>query len=523
MATYKTLINLTQRNLPAFPYERRRTRMFSNAPGDTIQPYIYWMENVIPTVKGVKSVAWLDGPVVAEEHYSGLPATLYKFPTETKGTLQGIFSGDKLKYYTPENSTWHDIYTLTKPSRLPTVAHIQNRSYIFAHGDKLKVLNDLSLADVTLKWGTSVPEPTDLIGISGVQGYLVMYSNQRVYWSSPLDPTEFEISDSNGVSTGAGSTQVQGLTGSIVSIVPIPGGAIIYTNTMAFSMRYTGNALVPWAFNQIPMAGGIVRQWHVAGEMDSEIHYVWTVAGLQKISITKADDFEPEFTEMFARDAMYVFNRSTMRMEADVGSTDVRLELIGSSVLAISRGKLNFPFSECWIYNLDLNRWGRTVLTHWQIGNKIPLVDISKPTWKDLIDRGSTLKSLKNVTYTSLLGDVLYSSERPLEVMALGDSGNLLYSDWAEMSVGADAYVLAGDFRISSSGYNEVINVKVNWMTYNDNAQIVGINEHLQETLYIPSPWDSSEFLGRTLGEVVTLGVQGDFELTDLEVEAQRI
>ena len=99
MSRYNTLVNLTQYPVPALVAQRRMTAMFSDTPGETIQPYPYWLDDVIPVQRGIKSVAWSRSARVSDPQGEGVPATLYYFPVKDSGTMHGMFTNNKFQFY----------------------------------------------------------------------------------------------------------------------------------------------------------------------------------------------------------------------------------------------------------------------------------------------------------------------------------------------------------------------------------------------------------------------------------------
>lgn len=519
MTRYKTLTNLTQYPLPARPEQRRRTTLFSNAPGDTIAPYPFWMQNVIPTPKGVKSISWVEGPKVTDAQESGVPSHVYYFPTEGSGFQQLIFTNNNLYLFIPKSSEWKKVahYEHNDEKRIPTYAYIRQDSYVWVQESGLKKIEKLDATDVTLTWGSGVTAPTDILGCSECSGYLLLFSKDRVYYSSPLNPTAFEISDSKGVSTGAGSTAIQGLLGDILTILPIAGGAIIYTNQCAFSMRYTGNPLVPFIFTQIENCPGVIRQWHIATTKSGASHTAWTTAGLQNITNGKASNILEEFSNVLARSAL-IYYESYNVYEVPTPK-DLKLQLIEDGILIVSVGANGSNFEYAWYYDLDLNRWGRLSMKHWHIGAKIPVVGSNRRTWKELLESKVILKNLVFQAYASLLGDRLYSSQRPLRVMYYGVDGKYYDSDFSIRSVNADSLVAIGEYRITFGKRVELNELQIRAETEHK-VSITAIAETGGVRYYTTFVEDTSQagrYVERVEGESVIVEISGDFELSDVE------
>ncbi len=508
MAKYRLLSSLTQYPVPALATQRRITSIFANTPGETVQPFPYWLENVIPTQRGIKSISWQIGAAVAPPQLQGLPATIYYFPTAAAGFQQAVFTNNQFWLYDILDNVWEMAQDLPNATRLPTRAYIRNESYVFLNGVGLRKVTEAGLQPVTLNWGTGVTPPDDLIGCSNNTGYLLLYSQSRVYWSSPLDPTVFSISE-GGVSTGAGSTLVQGLAGNILCIEPIAGGAIIYTNQVAFSMRYTTNALVPFAFAPVQGCRGVVRQWHITHGDNTDTHFLWSVAGLQQLSLGKADYMFPEFTAYFARNILHSLEGvEVIETFADV---DVKIGLLSGDLLTFSIGPVGFPFRYFWVYDIQLQRWGRVEKEHWHVAIKIPVSNDTSTTYESMALLGTKISQLRSKSYTSLRGDVLYSSERPLEFTYYGSDGLMHHADFADFSIDSGARVIIGDYRVTQNRVTEINEVTLRASGPEVNVEVV--DQDSVSTLFFNA--GNGRYCERANGDSLAVIISGDFELTD--------
>lgn len=319
----------------------------------------------------------------------------------------------------------------------------------------------------------------------------------------------FSISE-GGVSTGAGSTLVQGLSGDLITIEPIAGGSILYTNQIAMSMRYTTNPAVPFAFAPVQGCRGIVRQWHVAFSDNANAHYIWAVAGLQRLGIGKAEYILPEFTAYFARNKLHRLEGLEV-VEEDV-ATDVKLSLLSGDLLSFSVGPVGQPFQYMWVYDLVLNRWGRITADHWHVAAKIPVSNDTALTYAALVTEGSKIKDLRSRTYQSLRGDIVYSSERPMEYTYYGADGAMHHSDFADFSNGSDAKVIIGDYRIT---FNRSLCMDELRLRMIGNGATVVVANHLGYSRQFTEA-EAGRFLDRAAGHELKVIITGDFELTDV-------
>lgn len=516
MARYNSLIDLTKYPVPAKVVQRRMTSMFSDTPGETIQPYPYWLDDVVPIQRGLKSVAWQQQYTIAAAQTEGIPATLYYFPIKDSGTMHGMFTNSQFLWYDIQENQWKIAFESPGATRLPTRAYVRNESYLYMVGKGLYHVTETGLVLVTPNWGSGVPAPTDIIGCTVNSGYLILYSADRVYWSAPTNPMVFYPSSTDGVSTGAGSTNIQGLQGDILTIEPIAGGAIVYTNQCAFTMRYTSNPLNPWAFSAVSGCAGIIRQWHVANGETGATQFIWSVVGLQQVTLSGAQSIIPEFTAHFAQDILHTWDGTASRVAETPVKIDVKLTVLANNMLAFSVGPANKPFQYCWLYDLQLGRWGRISIDHWHLDVMIPVSNTTAVQYEDLVADGIRYQDLLARTYASLVGDIEYSSERPLRFAVYGADGYMHYANFADVSTGSNAIVAIGDFRLTFNRMVEINEIVLSLVK--GSAVVELISKETGKTTMFADPAELGRFLTRTVGSMITVLIRGDFELSDVLV-----
>ena len=512
MTTYNALVDLTKQPLPAQIGQRRITTFFSNTPGDSVVPYPYWVRNAVPFAKGLRSVSWAAVADIPQIPVSGSPAKLYYFPVVGAGYQLGAYANNNFFLFDLNTMTWGAPVACTPAyDDVPTTAFVQGQSLVFLPGVGLRKVTANGLEAVTLKWGDGVTPPTDIIGCSACQGYLVLFSRSRIYYSSPTNYTTFSISE-GGVSTGAGSTNIQGLAGAIVNVAAISGGAIVYASQNAASMRYTGNPLLPFAFNLIIGFPGVVKERHIGSEPNNQYHFVWTVRGLHRVDSTMSQPILNEITESISRDLLAKTDG------VDVVNTpcplDVRLSLIGVDELCISVGERGKHFDYGWVLNLSMGRLGRIDIPHWDFHTVIPLAPITAMTMESLLAKNLSYAALRLFSYGTLTGDISQSSEKPLEFQVLGVDGNIYLSDWGNPSASADSEVLIGDFTLSLGTMVEINKV----LLRSTSETKVTIRSNYGREVEFVDYNGTGEFLGRVTGKSLTLKVSGEFELTDVQI-----
>lgn len=125
-----------------------------------------------------------------------------------------------------------------------------------------------------------------IIGIISFNNYVILWNRNRIFWSNPLDFTDF-----TPATGGAGQTQITDAQGIIVTIVPNAEGFTVYCRDNIIHATFTGDAENPWIFQEVVGAGGLItagNKFLVSGGRNSGAHMAYTTKGLQQIQGTQA-------------------------------------------------------------------------------------------------------------------------------------------------------------------------------------------------------------------------------------------
>lgn len=523
MATTKFNVDLLNQQLPADYRQRKLATLFSSTPGENIQPFPYWYHNVVPTARGFKSVSY--------ERMDSLPAvdstlTQYTLPTyytvesATLYTIQIYVVNNKLFTYNYKDLAWQQSYDLGASTTQPTLATVSGNSYMFHPTFGLKCYNvsTLSWDDVTLDWGKGVTPPpmANFLGITDNTGYLLLFDDVTVYWSSPTNPETFALADSLGVATGAGSTRIQAALGIIQTIEPIAGGAIVYTNKNMVSMRYTNNARNPWSFVELPDSAGVIGSQHIANDIARAYHYVWTTHGIMQVNLAGAKRILPEWTQQISSDLFFVDGAdATVRQE--VSSLALRVSVAAGSVLILSVGREAEPYSTAWTYDLDLNRWGRLQIPHIDIKQYIlsPIIT----TYQALIDKNHSFNDLVGTTMRSMRGDSASASAVSRELVVIGADGYRYNVDLAKISSNADAFVLIGDIRLTRNTACALQEVRLQTTEGTPNVDVHTVNQGWRKFMH--NTYEPDSWVEYSSGNHHTIKLSGDFIISGIEVTLQ--
>jgi hypothetical protein len=327
MSTHTFRLNLTAANFPMHSsyasrsiYSRSKTDtnyVVSNGYSGTYAdrdigiPMPIYMHNVLPTTYGFKSVGYTT-------HTQGNSASYSKFDKaftlRTSLENKYLFSPAKGTNYLNKNNTWQSFPFSTLTASNVSIAYLHQHTYICYENMGIYELEEVS--------GLFVPvsligiDVTKIKGICNANNYLIAYTNDTIYWSSAIDPTDFIPS----LSTTAGSEQVTSLRGKITTITPIADGFIIHTTANQVTARYTGNEKLLWDFVEISGSLGVSTSEHVAYDSNSELQYSWTRNGLQITDLrspkgASAIQFMPEISDYLLDTLQEVYIGNTGRLD----------------------------------------------------------------------------------------------------------------------------------------------------------------------------------------------------------------
>jgi len=207
-----------------------------------------YLENVLPTAQGYKSVCY-------------------------KGESLSCKPVDKIKACEVVQSESYDYCRLNKG----TVASVNGKEFLFDGESKtLYKIEDC----VPLEVNTGCVKPKELVGISTLGNRLILYSKDKIFWSSVAIGGELDFKPS--LPTGAGSTKQNLLKGDIVTLKTLGDSLVVYTTRGALNMVKSQDQL-KYAFNPLLGISGIKKPQHVTNGTSHDRHYVFTTTGLQVV------------------------------------------------------------------------------------------------------------------------------------------------------------------------------------------------------------------------------------------------
>lgn len=394
MAQIPYRANLSSKSFPLLPSKMARTVIIpyydqnfnrqvvsrADADKDVGIAQAYYMRNVLPTEEGFASVGFFSHTQITSS-YKNFNQILTIGNANQVGYLiatrdTNVSLGDT-RFYTLTTKFVDSIaetYTFIAQitGSIPiSVATVNGRVFfnVGVNGPTIHELNALftSSSNVAL----TVPGySSGFRGIVSAYGYLIGYSTDTIFWSSPGNPTDFTPS----LATGAGQERLQQARGPIIRCEPITAGFIIYCRDNIILARYSGNSRFPFTFVEIYNSAGILNFFDVANEANSSQQFAFTSAGLVQIVGERAELIFPDLTAFFAARVM----EESLDGITFTKTTNVtfyrRVTFVGRRYLVISYGNTTqahvnsttgFPvYSHALVYDVLLQRWGKISYDH---------------------------------------------------------------------------------------------------------------------------------------------------------------
>jgi hypothetical protein len=345
----------------------------TDAEKDLGVPQVYYAHNVMPNGTGYQSVGFTKFTNDAE-----LPGDLDFDSTvillDGAGNAAEAAISDDGDFFvlTALSGKWQvPAVGCPTPANLAgrrmTVAFVSGVTYIYFSNYGCYVY-DFATDTMTATTLTGLTA-ADILGVSGAFGYLLAYSEDAIVWSSTLDATDFVPS----LVTGAGGGQVESARGKLVTIEPVYGALIVFTDSNAVAAQYSGNSRYPFNFVPVSGAGGLTDPTFVTQDSGAGSLYAYTTSGLQSITAKAATTVYPELTDFLSGYYFEDFDENLNEFSTTIYPTVVqkRLAYIADRYLVISYGtptglthaivldtalkqfgKLKIPHTDCFEFQL---------------------------------------------------------------------------------------------------------------------------------------------------------------------------
>ncbi len=319
---------------------------------------VYFMENVMPASRGITSVGYQS---VVPQLDSFVPKYILECRSTTgELTYVGVDGSNVLHWY--DESGWKLYDTVFADAEfVPQAVVVRGQSYFYF--GNYEVLTWDSVAEKLVPITIEAIEMGAILGICSGGSQLVLFSATIIYYSAALDATDFLPS----LATGAGSTGILALKGTIVTCLPLGQDFVVYTQYSAVHARYTGNFALPFVYNEVAGSTGIVTQKHVAYNTNTGSHIAYVNVGLQEITPSGVASIFPDISDQVSKGVVAYIDELTGLLAYDViQAVNVKLTFVANRWLCISLGidPATEMYKEAYIFDSSLQRWGRIKVTH---------------------------------------------------------------------------------------------------------------------------------------------------------------
>jgi hypothetical protein len=335
-------------------------------------PIAFYMHNVLPAPYGFSSVGY-------ENIIPALSTSATGFKSVKllrSNALSGALNGPRF-YFAPQKSGTHYTYVLggTAWSQIATsipytdatqitYATVQGISYIFFSNIGCYKWDSGSntLIPVTL---TSL-DPSNILGITAYQGYMIAYDSKFVYWSSVLDVdyTLNSVDFTPSLITGASNIAPEGARGPITVVLPATFGITVYTSSNIVSGVYSGNSRFPFNFKEVVASGGLSTGDYVTYDANTGNQYAYTTSGFQTVTATATQTIFSEMTDFLAGSDFEDLDETTLTFTQATLSYPMQKKItsVADRYLIISYGIDSF--THAIVYDMTQKRYGKLKQPH---------------------------------------------------------------------------------------------------------------------------------------------------------------
>lgn len=337
----------------------RQANSTKNRDRDIGIPQAYYMHNVVPTDAGLSTVSMqvIVSPVVGGDSSFG---DIYTLRDVNENTAYFAPTSTGRNYVLTNLSTGWVRSTDLAPAagRFVSTAHVNGQTYICFGGLGVYKYN-FTTGNLDAQACAGVVA-TAIMGICASNGYMIIWTDTSLLWSSLIDPTDFVPS----LITGAGGGGVQMAKAAIVCCLPQNGGFIVYTKKNAVAQSYTNNSQFPFNAVEIGGAGGLSDPNMVAFDGNSTAHFAYTTSGLQQITMNAASIIFPQVTDYISGAQFEDYDElSNTFTEVDLSmGMKKKVVMVSNRYVVISYGMVALTHS--LVYDLALARWGKLKQAH---------------------------------------------------------------------------------------------------------------------------------------------------------------
>jgi len=335
-------------------------------------PQVIYMQNVLPTKEGFKSVHYdqiIPPPAIA------VLTEVYQI--KVSSSYGDILLAPGVSRYTnfvldPNVSlvTWSvtSAFGSPPPTALVTTATVQGITYICYSKYGIYQYNTGALHLVPVTFTALVV--ANVVAICEANGYLIAVTETAVAWGAVTNPTDFTPS----LITGAGGGLLQEAVGKILMVAKVAGGFIVYCEGNMVAEQFTANGNYPFIATAIEGSAGLGNTGYnlfnpgdaIAFGDNLGFHFAWTTNGLMQVTLNQAKLILSGVTDFIASNLIETFDWNTNIFTVTQLNLDlcVELKVIGERYLVISYGTANNTYTHAIIYDFILLRLGKLAINH---------------------------------------------------------------------------------------------------------------------------------------------------------------
>lgn len=494
----------------------------------------YFMQNVLPTVRGYASVHY-ENVLPAADGFSAVLDRVFVLQNSANQAVLYSPANNLNMIYDPADGFWKTQLLSAVDNTGVSVTDLKQAHYIcipnvglFQYNFSTGLIEELTVVGISFD---------GVLGVTSANGQLVLWTASQLYWSSVLDPLDFTPS----TATGAGATSVLALKGAIILCLKYAAGFIIYTSLNAIHASPTNSTVFPWAFLEIKDSVGIASADHVSRNSTQSNHIAWTGSGFMAVQPTGYKPIWPELSEAASKGLFVFADAEGNPFISAQESVDVKITTIGSKYLCISFREDGIRhFSHAYIYDIVLARWGRLDVPH------VGFFEFSDPKYtviQTYEEFGETY-----LRYGNIPGEPFQYAELGIDLEFLapraGDNFGLIAPDASVFLVkfatrlfpnplepgdrrghtaagAAEPKILFGRFKVSRDRGVKIQQIKYE-RDIDSDLKAFGHDEVGSRVLYKDSftvnPSMQSIYYGGLVGDSVSIGINGVFSIKDLTI-----
>lgn len=517
MPAIKQNIDMVNQSVPFSSRLRESGTYLTKLDQDQSKPIPIYIEDVMPITRGYTTV-------------TKLPAfATLSFPTSTEYDRTNIHiiynQGNELTYlvedygkiwiFSQTSKTWVKLYEAIDSSIQYSVFFMKGTTHIF-HREmgvwKFGLTFDDFTEVVIPALGGFNPKTT-VIAMASALSYLIAVTANEVYWSDPIDETQF---DPAAVGSLAGATKVLALRGSVQLVLPITDGFIIYTNVNAIAATYSQNPYNPWIFKEVANSSGAFKQTHVTYKSSLPAHFLWGDYGLMQLSPDSASVIFPELTDYLGGDTIEHFDPITMEISMKVGAElEVKLTYLNARYLALSYGEKGQVFEYILMYDMILKRWGKIKVKHKAVFNLLPPHSTGGVSFEDAELAGIVYHDWEATRFLELLARLSEANFNVGTIGILSDTNELRKIDWLAEDGRGEGVVIFGELAVNRNRLSAISEIELLGILDKNQVNVKVRSTHYntswQNAIYVPMyDW----FVATSTGKTHEIAIMGRFQLT---------